>query len=130
MKRDVLGVLVGTTVIVSGVILTFVGVALSGLLPRPEGTVIDLTPWLWLETVGGGAAAAVGGCVCRRIARRRRAVWILAAGVLIVGMIEAGAIAVEKNATDEYTIVAPVWLAFCAPAVGSSCVALSGWRRG
>jgi len=120
--RDALAVAAGLTLLVAGMLGTFILIALSGwIAPLVEGEPVDLTPWLWVELIAGAALATVGGVVCAAISPRRRAVFILTGLILALGLAEAGAIASgAESAAAGVEIIAPLWLTILAPLVAAA----------
>lgn len=126
MRRIVLGILAGGSLLI-GTMVVLAGVAiLCGWIPHDDTRPLDLGSWLLLEVVGGGIASVVAGWVCRKISRHAWGPYGLALTVLTIGLLEVAEILRHARAG---ALEAPLGLVLVAPFVAALGILLGGFRR-
>jgi hypothetical protein len=138
MFRSIVAVVVGYLVMA---VLTLLAFGLSLIAPdfAFEKDRFDVTPaWLVFALAATLVAAVVGGFVTVVIARRRSAVYALAALVIVLGFgSAAGNLTRDRPLADESAAglsavnrgkraVQPTWYAFTLPIVGAAGVVIGG----
>jgi amino acid transporter len=144
MLRRIASVIVGYLVIA---VLTFVGIlAAYGILGsdvafRPGSFEVS-GQWITVVLLLGLLAAILGGAVCAAIARGQRASWVLAALILVLGLVMAlptlsPRYDEEPTARDGELGVFeamqvgrhPAWVSFANPFVGAVGVLIGSRRK-
>jgi hypothetical protein len=136
MVRFIIAVVVGYLVMVVLVVATS---SVAFVVPdfAFEKDDFDVTPgWLIYALAAGLVAAVAGGFVATRIARRRRVAAVLAALVLVIGLLSAMVILGREKPTGSAAglnvaerasrAVQPTWYAFALPFVGAAGVLVGG----
>jgi hypothetical protein len=137
MVRSILSVLAGYVTLA---VLVMAGFAIAFVKPEVafHGDSLTVAPaWLAYTLVLSLIAAAVGGWVCRRVARSHRPVIGLAVLVLAVGvgsaLVNRARPEPESSAADVATRLQqarqPDWYAFTLPVLGAAGVLLGGRVR-
>ncbi|MEC9372992.1 MAG: hypothetical protein VYC34_04075 [Planctomycetota bacterium] len=127
MQRHIIAILAAFAALIAAVVIAMFIIGVSIDPDRiVQDDVINLTPLIWGEFIGGILGGAIGALLCRRIARSRRTVLIFAAAVLLLGLLEGAAILIERRFASAYTIIVPVWLLLLSPCAAAAVIALTG----
>lgn len=133
MLRTILGVVLGYFVMFALIFAIFSGLylALGAEKTFEPGTYDPTTLWVRVSLVLGLLAAIVGGLVCAKLSKSRRATVALVAVVLALGALSAvGQMVIERpdpgvRTADVSNIDAmmkaqtPLWVAWANPVVGA-----------
>lgn len=121
--RTIIGILGGIAVFFGLMgALAFLSTRLSILLPE-SGNGVDLTNWLVVEILVGGAAGALAGLVSRRLGRGPSAPVSIALLILCLGVVEASLLQTQMEAGRA---AAPLLLIWIAPAIGPLGILVGG----
>lgn len=125
-QKILTGVVAGGAVFLV-IMLSLVGVAIwMGWIRFSQSWPVDLRTWMLVQFIGGFVASVLAGWVCRRVAGHPRGPLFLAAGLFLLGGLEAVEI---FFASGRGWIQTPLWPVIIGPFAAAAGVLAGGWRR-
>lgn len=139
MGRKILAVICSFAAMYVLIFLTFSGAYMVIGMERTylPGTYETGSLWNMVSLILGALAAGMAGWMCFRISRNVNTVRVLAAVILILGLIQAGSVMASPPSREARTesmdaiaamgkTVTPLWLALLNPVVGAVFALMGG----